>query len=976
MSMKLGIDIGSTTLKAVILDAQNRIIYQSYERHLSNIRQVLNDKMQELGSYLRGESVKTAITGSAGLGITSQSGVTFVQEVFATAEGVKRFYPQTEVVIELGGEDAKIIFLQGAPEERMNSTCAGGTGAFIDQMAALLNVTPTEMNDLAARHHTIYPIASRCGVFAKTDVQALLNQGAAKEDVAASIFQAVVSQTISGLAQGRPIRGRVLFLGGPLAFLPELRKRFTETLHLDDSMAVFPQNAEHFVALSCACCAEETEREYSYEELVRLFAGLKFEGEMSGGLKPLFETELEYQMFQERHSMETVPHRSLQEYQGNAYLGIDAGSTTTKVVLMGEDNSVLYSRYCSNLGNPLPIVQQTILEIYELCGDRVNILHSAATGYGEDLIKNAFGVDLGVVETVAHYTAAKCFDPQVDFIIDIGGQDIKCFHIKDNAIGSVMLNEACSSGCGSFLESFAKSLGYQMKDFVEMALFAEHPVDLGTRCTVFMNSSVKQAQKNGALIENIAAGLAMSVVKNAIYKVIRASRADQLGQHIVVQGGTFLNDAVLRCFEQLIGKNVVRPAIAGLMGAYGAALYAKGKCRGATTLMTKEQLQAFTHQSKVTKCTGCTNNCQLTVNTFDGGRKFISGNRCERPVKGKAAGLPNLYEWKRQKLLAVKERAEAKTGKRGIIGLPMVLNFYETLPFWAEFFTRLDFTVRISEFSSRALHSLGEHTISSDTVCYPAKLVHGHIFRLAQLGAETVFYPCMSYNMEEGQSDNHYNCPVVAYYPEVIQANLASLNQIDFLYPYLDMNHKKKLKERLFEELVKKWPDLTAREVSGAVESAFAAFEAYRSELQREGERVLEETVAQGRKAIVLAGRPYHVDPEINHGIDQLISSLGLVVLSEDSVAHLADNEGVNVLNQWTYHARMYRAAFFTAKYPNLQLVQLISFGCGIDAVTSDEMASILRSRGKLYTGIKIDEIQNLGAVKIRLRSLLAAMEE
>ena len=739
MSMKLGIDIGSTTLKAVVLDAQNRIIYQSYERHLSNIRQVLNDKMRELSSILRGETVKAAVTGSAALGISNQSGVAFFQEVFATAEGVKRFYPQTEVVIELGGEDAKIIFLQGTPEERMNSTCAGGTGAFIDQMATLLNVTPAQMNELATKHTTIYPIASRCGVFAKTDIQALLNQGAAKEDVAASIFQAVVSQTISGLAQGRPIRGKVLFLGGPLAFLSALRDRFTKTLKLEDSMAVFPQNAEHFVALSCACCAENTLEEYTYDELVHLFTGLRFDSEQAGGLKPLFESELDYQQFKERHDGETVAHRSLKDYTGNAYLGIDAGSTTTKIVLMGEDCSVLYSKYCSNLGNPLPIVQQALLEIYELCGDRVKIFHGAATGYGEELIKNAFGVDLGVVETVAHYTAARSFEPQVDFIIDIGGQDIKCFHIKDNAIGSVMLNEACSSGCGYFLESFAKALGYQMEEFVQMALFAKNPVDLGTRCTVFMNSSVKQAQKNGALIENISAGLAMSVVKNAIYKVIRASCADQLGRHIVVQGGTFLNDAVLRSFEQLIGRNVVRPTIAGLMGAYGAALYAKEKCKGQTTLLTREQLQQFTHQSKVTTCKGCTNNCQLTVNTFEGGRRFISGNRCERPVKGEQQEMPNLYEWKRQKLLQIKKNAEEKTGTRGIVGLPMVLNFYENLPFWATFFTELGFTVKISEFSSRQLHSLGEHTISSDTVCYPAKLVHGHIFRLKQMGADTIF---------------------------------------------------------------------------------------------------------------------------------------------------------------------------------------------------------------------------------------------
>lgn len=976
MSMKLGIDIGSTTLKAVILDGQNRIIYQSYERHLSNIRQVLQNKIEELGSYLKGESIKVAITGSAGLGITGQSGIPFVQEVFATAEGVKRFYPQTEVVIELGGEDAKIIFLKGVPEERMNSTCAGGTGAFIDQMATLLDVTPAQMNRLAEQHTTIYPIASRCGVFAKTDIQALLNQGAAKEDVAASIFQAVVGQTISGLAQGRPITGRVLFLGGPLAFLPELRRRFTETLQLSDDMAVFPQNGEHFVALSCACCAENTEQEYSYEQLVRVLTGLNFAGELTGGLKPLFESELEYQSFQKRHGAETVPQGDLASYQGKAYLGIDAGSTTTKIVLIDRDDRVLYSKYCSNLGNPLPIVREALLEIYQRCGDRVQIAGSSCTGYGEDLIKNAFGIDYGVVETVAHYTAAKRFDPQVDFIIDIGGQDIKCFHIKDNAIGSVMLNEACSSGCGSFLESFAKSLGYQMKEFVELALFAPHPVDLGTRCTVFMNSSVKQAQKNGALIEDIAAGLAMSVVKNAIYKVIRASRADQLGQHIVVQGGTFLNDAVLRSFEQLMGKNVVRPAISGLMGAYGAALYAKDRERSESAFLTEEQLEHFSHKSKATVCKGCTNHCRLTVNTFSNGRSFISGNRCERPVKGASSSMPNLYEWKRETLQKIKTQAEQQEGSRGVIGLPMVLNFYETLPFWTAVFTKLDFSVRVSEFSSREIHHLGEHTIPSDTVCYPAKLVHGHVFRLQQLGADVVFYPCMSYNFDEGQTDNHYNCPVVAYYPEVIEANLASLNGIRLLYPYLDMNRPKKLKERLYEELHREWPAISKGEISAAVDAGFAALEDYKSRLRQQGEQVLEEAARQGQKIILLAGRPYHADPEINHGIDQLISSLGLVTLSEDSVAHLADNEGVQVLNQWTYHARMYRAAYLAARYPNMQVVQLISFGCGIDAVTSDEVASLLRSHGKLYTGIKIDEIQNLGAVKIRLRSLLAAMEE
>ena len=973
MSYKLGLDIGSTTLKAVVLDDQNNTVYRSYQRHRSKVNELTVEKLKELAPLLEGKRIKVAITGSAGLGLATRCGIEFVQEVFATASGVKKLYPQVDVVIELGGEDAKILFLKGAIEERMNSTCAGGTGVFIDQMASLLNVTLEELDNLYFQHENIYPIASRCGVFAKTDIQSLMNQGANKKDIAASIYQATVSQTISGLAQGRPIEGNVLFLGGPLSFLKGLQIQFQKTLKLDDKSAIFPEYAQHFVALSCAHYAAGTDKVYSYETLLNTVSNLAHLVEKPHGLPPLFESPRAYEEFLARHQKASVPEADAAGYSGPAYLGIDAGSTTTKIVLMDQDNRILYSRYCPNQGTPLAIVKESLEEIFALCGERIFIRQSAVTGYGEELIKNAFSVDIGIVETIAHYTAASYFNPQVDFIIDIGGQDIKCFQIKDGAINNVMLNEACSSGCGSFLETFANSLGYSIEDFVKLSLFAQNPVDLGTRCTVFMNSSVKQAQKNGASVEDISAGLAISVVKNAIYKVIRAKSTEDLGQNIVVQGGTFLNDAVLKSFEDFMGKQVVRPNISGLMGAYGAALYAKKNGSASSTLIGPKELSQFSHTSKVVNCGLCNNRCTLTVNTFANGGRFISGNRCERPVKGaKAQPAPNLYEFKLNYLTSL----EPGTGLRGRIGLPFALNMYENLPFWNTLFSQLGFTTVISDVSSRKLHASGQHTIPSDTVCYPAKLTHGHIMNLVEKGVDAIFYPCMTYNFDEKMSDNHYNCPVVAYYPEVIEANVTLPDSVTFLYPYLDLNNRSLLPEKLQESLFTIAPYLTLQEIESACQKAYAAYDQYRSCVQEEGRRALEYARAHQLKTLILAGRPYHVDPEINHGIDKLISSFGIVILSEDALPPADQKPNLHVLNQWTYHARMYRAAQFAVSQPDTQLIQLVSFGCGIDAVTTDEMSDILRENGKLYTQIKIDEINNLGAVKIRIRSLLAAMDE
>lgn len=819
--LSLGIDIGSTTVKTVLREG-DRVIYEKYERHMSRVRLKTLEMLEELRPYVGEREFFAALSGSAGLGLANACGLPFVQEVFATGEVVKKLEPDASAVIELGGEDAKIIFFEGGTDERMNGTCAGGTGAFIDQMATLLDLSVDEMDALSMKHTRIYPIASRCGVFAKTDIQPLLNQGAKKEDVAASVYQAVVNQTVAGLAQGRRIRGKVLFLGGPLYYCHGLRERFCETLKLSQQEAIFPEYGRFAVALGAAIYAEKTGEVTTLDTLCEKVRASLSAKVSNNRLPALFANQDEYEEFCRRHAEANVSYRELSDYSGRAWLGIDCGSTTTKLVLLSEDREILYTYYSSNRGNPVEIVKEQLQEIYRLCGDRVRICGSAVTGYGEDLIRCAFGVDFGVVETIAHYTAAKYFQPDVDFILDIGGQDIKCFRIRGGAIDSIMLNEACSSGCGSFIETFARSMGYSVEEFAKKGMFSPAPVNLGSRCTVFMNSSVKESQRDGATVEDISAGLSVSVVKNAIYKVIRAANADDLGKNIVVQGGTFYNDAVLRSFEK----------------------------------------------------------------------------------------------------------------------------------------------------------ELGQFSIPSDTACYPAKLMHGHIEELVERGAEAIFYPCLTYNINEKESDNYYNCPVVAYYSELLNGNLDSLSGVKFLYPYLNINNRRELANGLYRYLVTFYPDIRREEVSRAVREGFACYRAYMDSVRAEGERALAYARANGKRIMILAGRPYHADAEIGHGIDKLAVSLGFVVVSEDSVCHLAERQKVRVLNQWTYHARLYRAARYAAEHSDTELVQLVSFGCGVDAITTDEVRSILERAGKYYTQIKIDEITNLGAVKIRLRSLIGALEQ
>ncbi len=969
--MRIGIDIGSTTVKVVLLDDQDNILFKTYERHMSKVREKTAEMLRLLVPKLGNGEVQVAITGSAGLGVAKAADLEFVQEVFATAGGVERFIPDADVVVELGGEDAKIIFFTGGLEERMNGSCAGGTGAFIDQMATLLNVTPDELNELSLHHEKLYSIASRCGVFAKSDIQPLLNQGARKEDIAASIFQAVVNQTIAGLAQGREIKGKVLFLGGPLFFLSGLRERFVETLKLSPENAVFPENADVFVAVGAAVYAGNNAQPMPFSEVLRRIDSASAQKNTTNTLPPLFASKEEYEAFSARHAAHCPPATDVDGYTGDAYLGVDAGSTTTKLALVTPDGGLLYTYYASNGGNPVAVVLEQLKEIYRRFGDRVTIRGSAATGYGEDLIKNAFNIDLGLVETVAHYRAAAHFNPEVDFIIDIGGQDMKCFKIRNGAIDSIMLNEACSSGCGSFIETFAKALGYSIADFAALGLFAEKPVDLGSRCTVFMNSSVKQAQKEGAGVDDISAGLSISIVKNAIYKVIRAASPSELGRHIVVQGGTFLNDAVLRSFELELGAEVIRPTIAGIMGAYGAALAARDLHLEKSGLLAADELEHFQHAAKSSQCGLCGNHCQLTVNTFGGKRRFISGNRCERPLgKGEQKNIPNLYKWKYDYLRSL----HGGENRRGRIGLPMALNMYENLPFWYTFFTTLGFEVVLSPESSRSLYACGQHTIPSDTVCYPAKLIHGHVEKLLDMGVDAIFYPCLPYNFDEEKGDNHYNCPVVAYYPELIDANVLALKNTRFLHPYFGMHRPRDFAKKAAEYFGAEF-GIPAGEVKAASKAAYDAYAAYLGMLRDKGAEMIADARKNGRNIIVLSGRPYHVDPEINHGIDSMIASFGLTVVTEDAVAYREPKKPVHVLNQWTYHSRLYSAAEYVTTQPDMQLVQLVSFGCGIDAITTDEVRSILEAGGKLYTQLKIDEINNLGAVRIRIRSLLAAME-
>ena len=965
----IGLDIGSTTIKCVVLDEQQNLLYHTYERHYSHIVEKAAEVLAQADeAFVKGAAARLALSGSAGMGFAESCGIPFVQEVYATRIAANRYMPGTDVVIELGGEDAKILFLTNGTEVRMNGSCAGGTGAFIDQMATLLHMTPAEMNEAAKTAQKTYTIASRCGVFAKSDVQPLLNQGASKNDVALSIFGAVVNQTIAGLAQGRPIHGNVLYLGGPLTFSRCLRESFDHTLGVKGAC---PENSLLFVALGAAFYSDQA------FDLDRVADDLQKHGaaETYRSQPPLFTSREEYEAFRARHAKAAVPRVPFgADYAAPVHIGIDSGSTTVKVVVIDQEARILFTDYQPNLGNPVPLIREVLQKLY----DEHPALHVASvttTGYGEDLAKNAFHADYGVVETVAHFTAARHFLPNVDFIIDIGGQDMKCFKIEDGAISNIFLNEACSSGCGSFLQTFAQALGYDVKEFARLGLFAERPVDLGSRCTVFMNSSVKQAQKDGATIENISAGLSISVVKNAIYKVIRASSPEELGRNIVVQGGTFYNEAVLRAFEKEMGVEVIRPDIAGLMGAYGAALFGRGKARAdqISTLLDRQGLADFRQETESRVCGLCGNNCQLTINTFADGATFISGNRCDRPVTGKAdTGERNLYAYKRKLILGYKP----VPGKRGKIGLPLCLNMWELLPFWHAFFTKLGFAVYHSPLSSRDLYLKGQGTIPSDTACFPAKLAHGHIQFLSKLGLDAIFYPCMTYNIDEGLGDNHYNCPVVAYYPEVIAGNCPEIQDTRFIYDYVGLHRPKDFTKKIFTILRNYFPDITKGEVKEATDAAYAEYAHHMSLIRREGERIMDQARAEGRRIIVLAGRPYHVDPEVNHGIDTLITRSGAAVITEDSISNRVEKFPTTVLNQWTYHARLYAAARYCCTQKDMDLVQLVSFGCGVDAITSDETREILQAGGKLYTQLKIDEITNLGAVRIRLRSLFAALDE
>lgn len=972
MALSVGIDIGSTTVKVVIMD-EGKIIFKHYERHFSQVRQKTAEILRGARGAFGKDGFTAAISGSAGFGVAKAAKLTFIQEVFATGEAVRHSGKKIDIVIELGGEDAKILFLTGGLEERMNGSCAGGTGAFIDQMATLLNVTTDELDALSLQAERLYPIASRCGVFAKSDIQPLLNQGASKADLAASIFQAVVDQTITGLAQGRRIEGKIAFLGGPLFFFKGLQKRFSETLKLTPENAVFPDLGQYSVAIGSALYSAANAEPIIFDELLARVEDTTNEIRNSRYLEPLFADEEDYAAFKRRHARASTPEAPLAAYNGDAYLGIDCGSTTTKVVLISEQAEILYQYYSSNRGNPVDIIHERLTELWGLCGGRVNIRASVVTGYGEELIQSAFGIDAGIVETMAHFKAAKFFCPKVDFILDIGGQDIKCFQVKNDSVDSIMLNEACSSGCGSFIETFARSMGYEIQEFSQRGIFSQYPVDLGSRCTVFMNSSVKQAQKEGAGVEDISAGLSMSVVKNAIYKVIRAHSPEELGENLVVQGGTFYNDAVLRSFEKELGREVIRPNIAGLMGAYGAALHGRDLHLASSATMRPEQLAAFTHTSKATQCGLCTNHCNLTVNTFSDGKKYISGNKCERPLGMKKADeLPNVYTYKMERLLALRPGEN----RRGKVGVPLGLAMFENLPFWHTFLTELGFEVVLSDVSSTALYGKGRYSIPSDTACYPAKLMHGHIESLLEKDVDAIFYPSLTYNFDEQKGDNHYNCPVVAYYSELMRANITRLNEVDFLYPYLGLHRPRDFAKKTWEYLREKYPSITRGEVKAAAEAAYAAYYRWQGDLKAEGARAIQFARENSLPMVVLAGRPYHIDPEINHGIDRLISSFGIVVLSEDCVADLVGPQQVDVLNQWTYHARLYNAAKYCTLNQDTELIQLVSFGCGLDAITTDEVREILERGGKLYTQLKIDEINNLGAVKIRIRSLLGAMEE
>ena len=986
--LHIGLDIGSTTVKIVILNKNLEVVYSNYERHFSDTKSTLYNVLQKLVKDYPDNNFTISLTGSGALDISKILGVDFIQEVIACKSAVEKIIPQTDVVIELGGEDAKIIYFDKFIEQRMNGTCAGGTGAFLDQMASLLNTDTNGLNELSKTYETIYPIASRCGVFAKTDIQPLLNEGARKEDIAASIFQAVVNQTISGLACGRPIKGRVAFLGGPLNYLPELRKRFIETLKLTDDKIIVPENAHLLVATGAAYSSVEG-KSISTEELkekLKDFKKAKYSDNAT--LDPLFETEDDYKEFKERHDKDKVERRELKDYSGDAFLGIDAGSTTTKLVLIDKEGALLHSQYGNNKGNPLKSVISMLKKLYKELPDSVTIRFAGVTGYGEKLIQTALNVDLNEIETIAHYTAAKKFLPKVNSIIDIGGQDMKYIKLKNDTIDNIMLNEACSSGCGSFIETFAKSLDLPIEDFVNEAIKSKTPVDLGSRCTVFMNSKIKQAQKEGHSVGDISAGLSYSIIKNAIQKVMKVRDVRTLGKNIVVQGGTFYNDAVLRSFELIVGKNVVRPDIAGLMGAYGVALLAQEQYNSnldmeyKSTILKTEELDNLNIKISHVRCKGCENNCLLTINTFENGKKFISGNRCEKGA-GQVAEkkeLPNIYKYKFERLFSYEPLSDADA-PRGTIGIPRVLNMYEDYPFWFTFLTKLGFRVIISEKSNRKTYEKGIESMPSESVCYPAKLAHGHIMSLLKQGINTIFYPCIPYSRKEyDSSDNHYNCPIVISYSEVIKNNIEELrsDKVKYINPFLPIDDIKNLVKVVMDLECFKEYKFTKKELLLAAEAAETEYQNFKNDVRKKGKETLKYIEENNLRGIVLAGRPYHVDPEINHGIDTLITSLGLCVLSEDSICepHNGVDKKLRVVDQWVFHSRLYAAAEFVGKHDFLEMIQLNSFGCGVDAVTTDQVEEILKSYENMYTLIKIDEINNLGAIRIRIRSLLASMNK
>ncbi len=979
MNYKLGIDVGSTTVKVAVLDSENKILFSDYERHYANIKETLASLVKKAYDQLGDITIQPTITGSGGLTIGNILEIPFTQEVVCVTTALKDYAPQTDVAIELGGEDAKIIYFTNGIDQRMNGVCAGGTGSFIDQMASLLQTDASGLNEYAKNYDTIYPIAARCGVFAKTDIQPLINEGATKENLSASIFQAVVNQTISGLACGKPIRGNVAFLGGPLHFLSELKESFIRTLKLTDEHIIAPNHSHLFAAVGAAL----TSKEEVTTPISALHEKLNSEIEMAievERMQPLFESPEEYDDFIEEHSRFSVKRGDISTYEGNCFLGIDAGSTTTKVALIGENGELLYDFYSSNNGSPLKTSIRAIQKIYKKLPDSAAIVGSCSTGYGEALIKSALMLDYGEVETIAHYTAAAFFEPDVDCILDIGGQDMKCIKIKNQVVDNVLLNEACSSGCGSFIETFAKSLNYSIEDFAQIALFAENPIDLGSRCTVFMNSKVKQAQKEGASVADISAGLAYSVIKNALLKVIKLTDPKDLGNKVVVQGGTFYNDAVLRSFEMISGRKAVRPDISGIMGAFGAALIARNNYDESkeTTMLSIDEINNLKFDTAMARCKGCTNSCLLTINRFTGGRQFISGNRCERGVglKKNKDNVPNLFEYKFKRLFNYPSLSPSEA-YRGEIGVPRVLNMYENYPFWHTFLTKLGYRVVLSPQSSRQIYDLGIESIPSESECYPAKISHGHVMWLIKQGIKNIFYPCIPYERNEmPEANNHYNCPIVTSYPENIKNNMEEIqtDEIVYIRPFLALDNPEALKVRMYQELVK-YTDVSQSEINHAIDAAYAEADAARADIQQKGEDVVKWLNDNDRLGIVLAGRPYHVDPEINHGLPELINSYGIAVLTEDSVSHLAPPERpLIVSDQWMYHSRLYAAANFVKSQKNLELIQLNSFGCGLDAVTTDCVNDILSNSGKIYTVLKIDEVSNLGAARIRIRSLISAV--